>query len=69
MSIIIRKFGYILILQIMAKYKYCKDCGKEINSSQSKCCGYCIDIRLYGSKEKAREVSKKNFELIGIKAT
>ncbi|MBT3209884.1 MAG: hypothetical protein HN347_16190 [Bacteroidetes bacterium] len=53
----------------MAKYKYCKDCGKEINSSQSKCCGYCIDIRLYGSKEKAREVSKKNFELIGIKAT
>lgn len=49
-----------------AKFKYCL-CGKEINSNIS-LCSDCFDIRIYGSKEKAREAIRKNFDILAIKA-
>ncbi len=50
----------------MARFKYCEDCDKEINSN-IKFCKTCCDIRLHGSVAKAREAAIKNFELLGIK--
>jgi len=49
----------------MKKYKYCIDCGKEINSNSIRCSD-CVDIFLFGSKEKARKAEKKNFKNLKI---
>jgi predicted amidophosphoribosyltransferase len=50
----------------MKRFKYCKECGKEINSNACMCKD-CMDIKFHGSKEEAREIARKNFEYIGIK--
>jgi len=49
----------------MEKYKYCQNCGKEINSN-IKLCQDCLDIKLYGSKENAMKTATENFKKIGL---
>lgn len=45
----------------MKKSKRCKRCNVKIYQNQ-KNCSKCVDIILFGSVEKAREIKKNNFK-------
>jgi len=49
----------------MEKTKKCNRCGVKVYSNQ-KNCSKCVDIILFGSVKKAREVAKTNFKMLGL---
>jgi len=49
----------------MKKTKKCNRCGVKVYPNQ-KNCSKCVDIILFGSVEKERQVSKENFKRLGL---
>lgn len=49
----------------LKKSKACKRCGAPIYPNQVNCSD-CVDIILFGSKEKAAEAAKESFRKLGL---